>query len=151
MNNKEKALELFKEDSACSQAILATYSEYFGLDPKIAHKLGTALGGGIGRKQYICGAINAGAIILSLKYGSENSEEQEKKNNTYSKVWKFISEMEEKLGSSNCFDLLGIKIQTEEERNKGEEDGVFDRVCTKCIESVAEYLEKEIVTNKENT
>jgi len=144
MNHAEHAIELFKNDSTCAQAILSTYAEHFGLDKKTAHKLATGLGGGIGYKQYTCGAINAGAIVLSLKYGSEHFSEIEKKQNTYAKVNKFLTAMEDKLGSSSCSELLGIPIQTEEQREQGKQDGLFDRVCTNCIRAVAEYLDHEI-------
>lgn len=41
MSNIDKYIEGFDRGSCCSQVILSIYAPYFGLDEKIAHKLGT--------------------------------------------------------------------------------------------------------------
>lgn len=144
MSNLDKCIEGFDNGSCCSQVILAAYAPYFGLDEKIAHKLGAGLGAGFGRKQYLCGAVSAGALVLSLKYGNEEGKDFQVKEETYTKVRDFINWFEKEMGSSSCQELLGIEILTEEERKKGQELNLFNTICKDCIRKVAEYLEKEI-------
>ncbi len=144
MNKIDRAKYLSENGSTCSQAILTAFAKDLGLDTKTAHKLSTGLGAGFGRKQYACGAISGGVIVLSLKYGSEIPEQDDKKENTYSQVFRFISEMEKQLGNINCADLLDCDISTEEGRDLCIERGITQKVCPNCIKTVAEYLEKNL-------
>ncbi len=144
MNKITQALHISEQGGACSQAILAVFAKDFGLDEKMAFKLATGLGAGFGRKQYACGAISAGVIVLSLKYGSESPEEDVKKDETYSHVFQFIDKMEKQLGNINCIDLLDCDLSTEEGRIKCSEFGLTQKICPNCIKIVAEYLEKTI-------
>lgn len=144
MDRIEKSLKLFEQGSACSQAILATFAASVGMDKNVAHKLGAGLGGGIGRKQYVCGAVNAGAILISLKYGNENPKDKQIKDNSSSRVRDFIDSMEKELSYVNCSDLLGVDISTEDGLKEAERKKVFDEVCSACVRSVAEYLDEEL-------
>ena len=146
MDKIEKSLKLFEHGSACSQAILATFAESVGMDKNVAHKLGAGLGGGIGRKQYVCGAVNAGAILISLKYGNENPEDKHIKDKTSNHVRDFITAMENELSYINCSQILGIDISTEEGVKEAEKKNVFNEVCPACVRAVAEYLDNELKT-----
>ena len=48
-NTTEAAVSRFKEGFSCSQAILSTFGEQFGLDRDTALKLAAGFGGGMGR------------------------------------------------------------------------------------------------------
>jgi hypothetical protein len=47
MGNADKAAATFRDGFSCSQAVLGTYCERFGLDKTLAHKISTGFGGGI--------------------------------------------------------------------------------------------------------
>ena len=64
--------------------------------------MGTGLGGGIGRKQYICGAVNAGAIVLSIMYGNEMASQTGKRDKAYQEVREYIIAFEKEFKSSQC-------------------------------------------------
>ncbi len=147
MSNINKCIEGFNNRSSCSQAILSIFGPYFGLNEKLAHKLGSGLGAGFGRKQYLCGAVSAGALILSLKYGNEVSKDYILKEKTYTRVRDFINWFEKEMGTSSCKELLGLQILSEEGKKKGLELNLFNTVCKDCIKKVAEYLEKEVIDN----
>ena len=70
MTEIEKALKLHEQGNNCAQAILGAFAHRVDMDVNTAIKIGSGLGGGIGRRQHICGAINAGAIILGLKHSN---------------------------------------------------------------------------------
>ncbi len=146
--NVAQAIEYFRAGSACSQAVLATYFQVLGLDGRLGHKMATGLGAGLGRKQYVCGAVNAGAIILSLLYGSEEARQIDSKENTYAKVSNFLDEFEREFEAAQCRELLGVKLATEEGRQKAKAMNLIDTKCVSYVTKVCELLEKELESTK---
>lgn len=142
MNNIEKSLELFKNGNSCAQAILEGYADRVDINPQIAVSIGAGLGGGVGRKQSICGAINAGAIILGLKHSSGISGDTESKDKTAEIVGQFVTECEQKLGKITCKELLNIDLSNPTEKAAAKESGLFDRVCDDAVRQTAIILEK---------
>ena len=142
MKDYENALKLFTEGNSCSQSILGAYGHRVGLDQAMASKMGSGLGGGIGRKQYICGAINAGAIILGLKYSTGIEGDADSKNKVSEIVYKFTSECEKVLGSSQCFELLKVDLLNPIEKNAAKESGHLDRICNNAVVQTGMILEK---------
>lgn len=142
MINANKAVEFFKNGNSCAQAILEAYAKRVNIDSEIAVKIGGGLGGGIGRKQHICGAINAGAIILGLKYSSGISGDIESKERTSEIVGKYVDECEKTLGNIQCKDLLKIDLSNPEERIAAKRDGLFEKVCDNAVLKSALILEK---------
>jgi C_GCAxxG_C_C family probable redox protein len=143
-NNTPTALALFKNGSSCSQSVLSTYFPLLGLDARLGHKLGTGLGAGVGRKQYVCGAVNAGAIVLSYLYGGETSDQQDKKEATYKEVGDYINKFEAAFKSSQCMEILGMDISTPGGRKKAHENKLFDTICVSCIRKVCKLLDEAI-------
>lgn len=142
MNNANKAVELFKNGNSCAQAILEAYSKRVNIDPEIAIKIGGGLGGGVGRKQHLCGAINAGAIILGLNYNNGLSGDIESKERTSEIVGNYVDECEKTLGNVQCKDLLKINLSNPEERIAAKRDGLFEKVCDNAVLQSALILEK---------
>lgn len=142
-----EALSLFTKGASCSQSILATYGPLVGLSMEQSFQIGSGLGGGIGRKQYVCGAISAGVIILGLKFGNTELSDTERKELTSKIAGKFVSDCEKELGSSQCSALLKVDISNPEERARAKDSGLLDRVCNNAVLKTAQlleiYLEKE--------
>jgi C_GCAxxG_C_C family probable redox protein len=140
-NLTQEALSLFKQGASCSQSILATYGPLVGLSLEQSFQVGSGLGGGIGRKQYVCGAINAGAIILGLKFGNKALGDIERKELTSKITGAFVSDCEMELGNSQCSELLKVDISNPEERERAKENGLLDRVCNNAVLKTAQLLE----------
>jgi C_GCAxxG_C_C family probable redox protein len=140
-NLTQEALSLFKQGASCSQSILATYGPLVGLSLEQSFQVGSGLGGGIGRKQYVCGAINAGAIILGLKFGNKALGDIERKELTSKITGTFVSDCEMELGHSQCSELLKVDISNPEERERAKENGLLDRVCNNAVLKTAQLLE----------
>jgi len=136
------SVKYFKEGASCSQAILATYGSSLGLTQEECYRIGAGLGGGIGRRQYICGAINAGAIIIGLKHGNSELSDNNKKEITSKLVSEFVVECENAIGGVQCSELLKIDLNNPEQKMLAKESGLFDRVCNNAVERTAEILEK---------
>ena len=148
-DNFKNVAEKFKSGSNCAQAVLSVYFPLLDLDDKIGHKMGAGLGAGIGRKQYVCGAVNAGAIILSLFYGDEEPGQKDKKKLAYEKVRNYIDLFEREFGTSQCREIIGVDIATAYDRKKAEKMGLFKAKCVPCIKKVCEILDAEIIAGQE--
>jgi C_GCAxxG_C_C family probable redox protein len=142
MKDSEHALKLFEEGNSCAQAILEAYAKRANVDATIAIKIGAGLGGGIGRRQHICGAINAGAIILGLKFSNGISGAVESKEKVSEIVGRFVTECEKALGNAQCKDLLNIDLTNPTERIAAKSSGLFTRVCNNAVVQSAMILEK---------
>lgn len=145
MNKVENSIHLFKNGCNCAQAILKTYASSVNINPEIAFKIGSGLGGGIGHKQHICGAVNAGAIILGLKYSSGVIGDAESKEKVTELVGIYINECEKVLGNIQCKYMLNIDLSNLEERADAKKDGLFERICDNAIKQSAIILDKHLI------
>jgi len=142
MKDSEIAIKSFIQGNSCAQAILEGYCKRVNIDSNIALKIGAGLGGGVGRSQTICGAINAGAIILGLKHSSGITGDTESKEKVSEIAGRFVHECAMTLGSTQCKDLLKINLSNPDERLAAKESGLFERVCNNAVEQTAKILEK---------
>jgi C_GCAxxG_C_C family probable redox protein len=141
MNYTDNAVKYFSEGASCAQAILMAYGPVVGLSIEQSMLIGSGLGGGLGRRQHICGAINAGAIILGLKYGNSVHTDLERKEKASVIVGEFVQKCEKELGGTQCFALLKIDLNNAEEKAEAKASGLFDRVCNNAVMKSAEILE----------
>lgn len=51
------------------------YSDLYGIEPGIAAKLATSLGGGMGCLREVCGAVSGMFLVVGLKYPFTNTKE----------------------------------------------------------------------------
>ena len=137
----EQAVERFKSGFNCSQAVLSSYSEQFGLDCEKAFKVATGFGGGM-RMSDVCGAVTGAYMVLGLKYGNVTAEEQENKTKTYEKVVEYTNRFNARNGSVMCRDLLGCDISTPEGDKEAQDKGLFSTVCPKMVQDSTEILEE---------
>lgn len=144
MNKAEQAEAVFKEGFCCSQAVLSTHARMFNLDRDTALKIATSFCGGMGRMGDTCGAVTGAFMVIGLKHGKTEAEDDESKERTYGLVREFVKEFESRNGSIKCKDLLGIDIGTPEGLNLIREKNLFDTLCTKLVRDAVEIIEKII-------
>ena len=140
MNKADKALELFSNNFNCSQSVLTAFAADFGLDEQLALKLGTSLGGGA-RNGDICGAVSGALLVLGLKYGHYEVDNNEQKSRAYQIAVDYINRFKEANGSIVCRELLGYDLTKPDEMACIKEKGLFGDVCPKAIKSAVEILE----------
>ena len=141
MNSKiETAAERFDKGFNCSQAVLSSFCEQFGLDYETALKIATGFGGGM-HINGTCGAVTGAVMVLGLKYGN-TEEDKQAKEKTYKKVIEFANRFSARNDSVKCHDLLGCDITTLEGVQIAREKGLFDSVCPKMVRDAAEILEE---------
>ena len=144
MNKVERAVSCFNDGFSCSQAVLSTYGEQFGLDRETALKVAGAFGGGMGHMGETCGAVTGALMVTGLKYGQTRVEDKEPKKKTYRLVKEFAEKFKVRNGSINCTELLGCDLSTPEGMQRAKERGLFTTVCPKFVQDAAEILEELI-------
>lgn len=136
------AVCLFDQGCNCSQAILATYGEQFGLNREAALKVASGFGGGMGRSALTCGAVSGAFMVLGLKYGPGDAHNKKAKEHTYELVREFSEKFKSRNGSIICSKLLGCDISTPAGLKIAREKSLFASVCPKMVQEAAEILEE---------
>ena len=141
MSNAEKAAAMFEEGFSCSQAVLATYCEQFGLDKKQAYQISCGFGGGMHLDQ-TCGAVTGALMVIGLKYGRIRADDVEAKMNTAKKAVEFGKKFMTRHGTISCTELIGCNISTLEGYQEAKKKDLFKQVCPKYVISAAEILDE---------
>jgi C_GCAxxG_C_C family probable redox protein len=141
MNNSEKAVKHFNDRFNCSQAVFATFSPALGIPEAVAFKIACPFGAGMGRMQETCGAVTGAFMVIGLKHGKSNLEEEHLKELSYELVNKFTEMFQSRNKTIKCRDLIGIDISTKEGLEKARELGIFDTLCVKFVKDAVEIIE----------
>jgi len=143
MGHTEKARDLFLEGYNCAQAVLCAFSDITGIDENMSLKIASSLGAGIGGAREVCGAVNAGAIVLGCLYGYVTPDNLSEKKEHYARVSEFLDAFKNEYGTILCRELLsGLKLMnTPSERTP---EYYKTRPCTRIVESVARLLDSKI-------
>jgi len=145
MSKADKAVETFKSDFNCSQAVLSVFCEELGLDKQAAARIASGFGGGIGHLGKTCGAVTGAVMAISLKKGMSLPESISKSNQlVYDLVGQFAEKFIERNRSSECRDLLGMDIGDPEAYKEARRQNLFYTVCTKYVHDAAEIAEEMI-------
>ena len=89
-------------------------AESKNIQSELIPKIATGFCGGIARTSGLCGAVGGAIIAISIFYGRSLPDEPIDKS--YSPVQKLIEMFENKFGSTNCKQLTGCDLRTEEGR-----------------------------------
>jgi len=147
MSKSEQALSLFINGYNCAQSVLIAFASEAEIDTNMAFIIASGLGGGVGQSQSICGAINAGAIVLGMKFGRYEYTDMSAKDNVTKLVGKFVSECRKELGSTNCFELLKINTNDAVKKKEAANSNPLSNVCNNAVSKSAEILEKFLAEN----
>lgn len=141
-NRKEEAIIQFDNGFNCAQSVLLSFSDELNLEKDIALKLSCGFGGGMGRKQNVCGAISGGILVIGAKYGKSSSGNDKDEEITFNKTRELIDSFVQIHGTHRCIELLqNCDLSTEEGQKKREELNLRNKVCKKCISTVVNKLE----------
>jgi len=134
-----EAVACFNDGFNCSQAILSTYCNEFGLDKHTALKIACGLGAGMGRLQETCGAVSGAYLLIGLKYGKFLKEDDPAKEKTYALVREFAMLFEERNKTTNCRELLGVDLISGDKQSAIEQ---VKTLCPKMVRDAAEIIEQ---------
>jgi C_GCAxxG_C_C family probable redox protein len=136
-----KAVCCFREGFNCSQALLSTYGEQFGLDKELAYKIANVFGVGMGMGE-ICGAVTGAFMIIGAKYGKSKADDQQSSDRACGIADDFVNEFISRNRSIVCRELLGIDVSTPEGAKIVHEKGLLKILCPKFVQDAAEIIEK---------
>ncbi|MGA2062247.1 MAG: C-GCAxxG-C-C family protein [Thermoguttaceae bacterium] len=141
MEKRQIAAEKFSEGYNCAQSVFYCFCDDLGFDKNTALKMATGLGGGMGRKEEVCGAVTGGIIVLGAKYGRGEKDDRAATELTYQKTRELMERFAAKYGTFICRQLLGgCELTSEEGQKQYKKKDLFNKVCKPCVESVVEML-----------
>jgi C_GCAxxG_C_C family probable redox protein len=138
----KKAVDYFDEGFFCSQAIVASYGESLGLNRETALKIAESFGVGIGGMAETCGAVTGALMVIGLKYGRVNAEDDETKEKNRDLVKEFLKEFKNRHHSLKCKALLKVDVSTKKGMEAAEQKDLFNTRCPEFVRSAAEILEQ---------
>ncbi|MBN2038930.1 MAG: C_GCAxxG_C_C family protein [Spirochaetes bacterium] len=146
MNRKQIASEKFTSGYNCAQSVLYAFCDHFNLDKDTALKIACGFGAGMGRTQSNCGAVVGGIMVLNLIYGRGENDDREVMMDNYEKVRELLELFKKKFSTYNCRGLLSnCDLMTEEGQKYYQENDLRNKVCTSCVETVIELIEKNFL------
>lgn len=128
MNQAEST---FRSGFNCAQAVLTSFADRFDTDKETLFKISNGFGGGMGRKQEVCGAVSGAIMVISLLNGRGEIDSVEKQETTYRKVRELIDAFTKEFGTITCSELLpGCNLQTEAGQKMFRELGLKEKCCS---------------------
>ena len=106
MDHSIVAGELFLGGCNCAQAVFLAFSDLTGIDRKLAAKLSSPFGGGMGRMREVCGAVSGMLMVLGTLYGYDEQGEDAQKKQLYKDVQTLAGSFREECGSIICREIL---------------------------------------------
>ena len=128
----------------CCQSVFVSNAESLGVSKELALKITSGMGAGMGRMQETCGAVTGACLFLGLRYGYSDAADTQSKERTYGFVQDLHRRFVESRGTTNCRELLGLDMRSEEGRKKFLSDGLSKKICLKCV-GTADSILREIV------
>ena len=134
----KEAVACFNDGFNCAQAVFSTYCEEFGIDKKRALQISCGLGAGMGRLQETCGAVSGAYLLIGLKYGKFQKDDESAKEKTYAMVREFARLFEERNKTTCCRELLGVDLINGDKEKARER---VKEICPKMVSDAAEIIE----------
>ncbi len=122
--------------------MLASYGERSGLDRETALRVAGAFGGGMARMGETCGAVTGAFMVIGLKHGKIQADDDEARERTYELVQEFSGRFKSGTGSLLCRELLGHDLSTEAGRDAVAEQNLFVTRCPKFVAAATEILQE---------
>jgi C_GCAxxG_C_C family probable redox protein len=122
--------------------VLYAFREESDLPEETALKIACGLGGGMGRKEEVCGAVTGGILVLGMRHGRGSKDDRSAMQLTYLKTRELMEQFAKKHGTFICRKLLhGVELTTEEGQKFFKETDLLNKICTPCVQSVVGILE----------
>ena len=141
MNKAEKAKKQFEKGFSCAPAVLSAYAERLGLEEALALKIACGFGGGIGRMGRTCGAVTGAVMVIGLKHGQADANDEESRQRTHKLVKEFIDRFVTLHGSIECKELINYDLSDPAELRLAKKNKVFQNKCTSFVCDSARILE----------
>ena len=98
------------------------------------------LGGGIGRSQSVCGAVNGGAIAIGMRLRQRGVSRNELVEEAREQAKEMVRRFRETFGHVDCRVLTGHDFSDPAEYQRWHDSGLREERCVKYVGFVAKYL-----------
>jgi len=137
-----EAIRLVESGMKCAEAVLSAMARREGVQSHLIPGIATGFCGGIGRSGNLCGSVSGAVMGLGLTLGRSDTAESVAPiyNTVHILLDRFVSEF----GSTNCTELLGCNLGTEEGRQQFNRQGLSVRCAAytrRAAELAAELAE----------
>lgn len=143
---REIAENLFDNGCNCSQAVLLTFAEQFGMNRNDAIALSVPFGGGMSKQGKTCGCLSGALMVIGLRYGKDSTTVIANRGNAYNKGKDFIKLFNDKFHATECRDLIKLDLNKKEDLNEATKH-VFGNRCRNMVGETAvlldEYLKED--------
>ena len=114
----ERAAKYFEAGFNCAESVFMSLAESIGTKSDLIPKIATPLGGGIGRRGSVCGALTGGVMAIGLKVGRFEFKDTKSREESYEKALELFKRFEKEFGSALCYDLIKLDLTTPEGKKK---------------------------------
>ena len=125
-----KAVEYFQNGYCWAEGILLSVSESKGIKSDLIPKIATGLCGGVSNTDGVCGAMTGAVLAINMVKG--RSKANSSRDELKSKVQNLVSNFKEDFKSTQCYDLTGCDLGTEEGQEKYNIEEKYE-LCDKFV------------------
>jgi C_GCAxxG_C_C family probable redox protein len=133
------AEDYFRRGYNCAEALSRAVAKKADVKCEFVPNFATPLGAGIGGKGSVCACLTGGALGIGLLYGRADAEDTEKKMVAYEKAKLLYDKFVEKFGATNCKDICGADLSTQEGLERFHKEGLRDN-CAKYVKETGDIL-----------
>jgi C_GCAxxG_C_C family probable redox protein len=136
----EQAVAFYKQGYTCTQSILSSFADRYGLQKDLAFRMGEPFGAGTSCTNDMCGSVAGAILVLGLQYGSARCDDDAARYRTYQFVNELIQRFKGLHGSIQCGDLLGYDLSDPHQLKTVWEKGLFTQLCPHLVRDAAQIL-----------
>ncbi len=136
----KQAIALHEKGFMCSESIVMSYAEEFGIAPEIAASISGGFAGGMAQGK-TCGAVTGAIMVIGLKYGARLKRDQYSKDLCFQITQEFSHRFIKRQKTLECSEIL-IKNNINP-KNPEEMRSLRDKkICHKIVIDSAAILEE---------
>ena len=137
----ERGEAVFVSGWYCAESVVVVISEELGICSDLLPGVATGFCGGISKTCGMCGAVTGGILALGMVFGRRSKDDSAQL--VYEAVQELNSSFMEAFGSTNCLELTGCDLGSEEGRRVFSEKNLRAK-CGEYV-GVATQLTREII------
>jgi len=124
----------------CAQSVLKAVLEEKDIFFDEAMSLSSGFGGGIAGEGRTCGAVTGAIMAIGVLNGLHSKDVVQSKERTYKISSILIERLKAKLGSTQCYELIGVDMKDPESKKAARERGVFSDQCSEFVATAARIV-----------
>ncbi len=131
----QNSLELFNSGFWCAESVLLAMAQAQGIQSDLLPRIATGFCSGMARTGGQCGAVSGAMLALGLANGRRLPTDSVDAN--YAAIQELMRRFEERFGSLNCRELLGVDFRTSEGQQTFRDRHLIER-CKEYVHGAAE-------------